>query len=419
MIGALAATSLRRHVARTTLGIAGVAVAAALLLDMTMLATGMRESFRRFLLVQGFDLRIAPKGTLPMDTEATIGDAAALLTGLRANPAIAVVTPVLGAQLHLLGRSPPHAGVAATSDVGDGDGAPRTRATPPLTTFAVGLDPVTQADYELEAGAPIAAPDRIVANAAFLQRAQARVGDTLDVAAAFDPQLRGYVGRRRLTLVGIGRFFYTAADEPVVAVPIATLQIMGGPQRADRASLFLAKVRPGANADSVAHWIDRTFPRVSTLSTPAALRQIDERLGYFGQLALILGAISLTVGFLLVTTLVTVSVNERVGEIAVMRAIGVRRARIVTQIVLESLGLSLTGTLLGLGLGLVTARYLNAILSDFPGLPAAFHFFLFQPVAAWRTLGLLVLAGVLAGAYPAWRASCQPIAETLRQEAIA
>ena len=132
MIGALALASLRRHTARTSLGILGVAVAAALLLDMVMLATGMRESFRRFLLIQGFDLRIAPKGTLPMDTEATIGDASHLLAALRANPQIATATPVLGGQLHLIGTS--HA----------------------VTTFGVGVDPATQADYQLERGAPVA-----------------------------------------------------------------------------------------------------------------------------------------------------------------------------------------------------------------------------------------------------------------------
>jgi putative ABC transport system permease protein len=112
-------------------------------------------------------------------------------------------------------------------------------------------------------------------------------------------------------------------------------------------------------------------------------------------------------------------VNERLGEIAVMRAIGVRRVHIVQQIVLEGVTLSLVGAVAGLGLGLVTAHFLNAILSDFPGLPATFHFFLFQPSAAARSLGLLVIAGILAGVYPAWRAASLPIAGTLRREAIA
>ena len=268
-------------------------------------------------------------------------------------------------------------------------------------------------------GANAAAPDRIVVNAALLAATGTHLGDTLDVAAGFDPELRVYTGRRRFVIAGQGRFFYTASDLLVAAVPIATLQAMGGPDRTDRASLFLAKVRDSVNADSVAAWIDRTIPQVSTLSTETALSQVDERMGYFRQLALILGAVSLGVGFLLVTTLVSVSVNERMGEIAVMRAIGIRRSHIIEQIVLEGLGLTLIGAALGLALGLVTARYLDAILSDFPGLPTTFHFFVFQPSAAWQSLGLLVVAGGLAGIYPSWRAALASIAEALRREAIA
>ena len=86
---------------------------------------------------------------------------------------------------------------------------------------------------------------------------------------------------------------------------------------------------------------------------------------------------------------------------------------------LEGIAISLVGAVFGLALGLVTARYLNGILSDFPGLPMAIDFFLFQPRDAWTALGLLTGGGILAGIYPAWRASSLPIATTLRQEAIA
>jgi ABC-type lipoprotein release transport system permease subunit len=62
---------------------------------------------------------------------------------------------------------------------------------------------------------------------------------------------------------------------------------------------------------------------------------------------------------------------------------------------------------------------LNAILARFPGLPSAIDFFLFQPRAAWTALGMLVVAGTVAGAYPSWRAASLPIARTLREEAVA
>jgi len=165
--------------------------------------------------------------------------------------------------------------------------------------------------------------------------------------------------------------------------------------------------------------IEASDARVSALSTEAALRFVDERLSYFRQLAFILASVSLITGFLLVTTLVTVSVNERIGEIAVMRAIGVARERIVFQVMLEGLVLSGIGAVLGLGLGIVTAKWLNGILSAFPGLPAAFDFFLFEPSAAVRSLGLIILCGIGAGLWPAWRATTLSIAQTLREEAVA
>ena len=120
------------------------------------------------------------------------------------------------------------------------------------------------------------------------------------------------------------------------------------------------------------------------------------------------GAVSLIVGFLLVATLVTVSVNERLGEIVVMRAIGVARSRVVQQIVLEGTAIMIVGAIVGLGLGLITARYLNSILASFPGLPAAIDFFKFEPRDAWMALGMLVGAGILAGVYPSWRGASRP-----------
>ena len=60
MRAALASAALQRHRVRTLLAVLGVAVSAALLLDMVMLASGMRESFRDLLLVRGYQLRLSP-----------------------------------------------------------------------------------------------------------------------------------------------------------------------------------------------------------------------------------------------------------------------------------------------------------------------------------------------------------------------
>jgi putative ABC transport system permease protein len=237
-------------------------------------------------------------------------------------------------------------------------------------------------------------------------------------AAGYDAQLRGLTGARVLRIVGRVRFVYMAAAQRGVALPIATLRGMEGSDAAGRMSLAMIQLRDGTDVEATRTALEQRFPRVTVVSIAKALDQVDERLSYFRQLAVILGAVSLIVGFLLVTTLVTVSVNERIGEIAVMRAIGVKRWRIVAQIVTEAAAIMLVAAPAGLALGLLTARYLNSILARFPGLPERIDFFLFQPSAAWTALGLLALCGVLSGVYPSWRSASLPIATTLRQEAV-
>jgi putative ABC transport system permease protein len=395
MRAVLALASLRRNASRTLLAVLGVAIAAAMLLDMVMLSTGLRESFRELLLSHGFQIRLAPRGTLPFDTEATISGASRIIAILRTNPAIETVSPVLGTSIHVL----------------DGDQA--------VASFALGVVPAVQGDYELVSGRDVTATNAVVGNEDFLRKTSTHVGDTVRVAAGYNPQLRSFTGERTLVITGRARFVYLSSGEPAVAMPLHTLQDMAGEGASDRVSLLMVRTRSDTSVDAVSAWIERHVPRVDAISTRQALERVDQRLSYFRQLSYILGAVSLVVGFLLVTTLVTVSVNERIGEIAVMRAIGISRVHVVQQILLEGSAISLVGAVVGLALGLVTARYLNTILSSFPGLPARIDFFLFQPRAAWTALGLLVVSGIAAGVYPSWRAASLPVARTLREEAVA
>jgi putative ABC transport system permease protein len=372
----------------------GVAVSAAMLLDMVMLATGMRESFASLLGRSGFTVRVSPRGTLPFDSDATIADAQNATRVMQRLTGITAVAPVLGATIYVLG------------------------SREPVTAFALGVEPTVQGDYRLLAGVDPTADNAMVASNALLRATGATIGDTLDVAVGFDPQLQTHVGRRRLVITGRAQFQFLSESDKAAAFRLATVQAMGGADRRDRVSLFMLRTAPNVDPESVRTSIERALPRVTAMSTAGAVAEAERRLSYFRQLAFILGAVSLIVGFLLVTTIVTVGVNERVGEIAVMRAIGVSKWHVVQQIIIEGIGLSLAGAIAGLVLGLGTASYLNSILRAFPGLPDAIDFFLFQPSSAFRALGLLVLSGIAAGVYPSWRAASLPIAGTLREEAV-
>src|SRR5881275_1898606 len=208
MLVALAWATLTRHRSRTLLATLGVAVSAAMLLDMVMLSSGMRASLQDLLLSRGFQIRLAPKGTLPFDTDATIPGAADAIRTLSARRDVVAVSPVLGEQLHV------------------------ERDTASVSAAALGTLAPVQGDYKLLSGEAPRAEGEIAANDALLTAVGARVGDTLRLAAGFDPQLRAFTGRRTVRVVGRVHFIYLSAGERALALPLGTLQSMEGPSRA-------------------------------------------------------------------------------------------------------------------------------------------------------------------------------------------
>ena len=89
----------------------------------------------------------------------------------------------------------------------------------------------------------------------------------------------------------------------------------------------------------------------------------------------------------------------------------------MTGVVIEGTALTLAGGAMGVVLGSLTAKYLDQILTSFPGLPAAISFFVPEPKSLAVAALVLLVTGVIAGAYPALLAAQAPIAGTLRTEA--
>lgn len=386
--------SLARQPLRTALSLAGIAVAAAMLLDMVMLSGGIDKSFSDLLLKRGFQMRLTPKGTLPFDTEATMAGASGIVAALRRDPAVAAAGAVLGTSLY--GRT----------------------ADSLVTLFGYGIEPEAQSLYQLTAGLDLTPADTggVLLSEPAARLLGASIGDTVTLVGRLDPQVVTAAVGGRLVVRGTVRWIYDYRGQPSVGTVLPVMQRLAR-QATDRASLILVKAGDDAAVPALADRVRRQFPQVEVNSVADLVAHFRERLVYFRQLSYILGSMSLVVTVLLIATLLTITVNERLGEIATLRAIGVSRATVVGQVLAEGTALTVVGAALGILLGLVTARRLDAILTSFPGLPAAFSFFV--PRADTLTFAALVLlgTGALAGLYPAWLASRAPIAATLRAEA--
>jgi putative ABC transport system permease protein len=103
---------------------------------------------------------------------------------------------------------------------------------------------------------------------------------------------------------------------------------------------------------------------------------------------------------------------------AILRAIGLRRRRLVALVVLEGFFMVVLSLPIAFGAGHLVSLWLDGILRRAPSIPQDLHFFVFTARAAWRTLALLLAAGTLAGAYPAWLVARLGIAPTLHREVM-
>jgi ABC-type antimicrobial peptide transport system permease subunit len=108
------------------------------------------------------------------------------------------------------------------------------------------------------------------------------------------------------------------------------------------------------------------------------------------------------------------SVASRVGEIGTLRALGFRRAAVLSAFMSESLLLSMVGGVMGLGAAALmqTVNISTVNFQTFAEL--AFRFTLTPGIAA-QSIGFALAMGLVGGFIPAWRAARMSIIDCLRQ----
>ncbi len=129
----------------------------------------------------------------------------------------------------------------------------------------------------------------------------------------------------------------------------------------------------------------------------------DNQIRLAHAMAWITSAIALIVGSIGMLNTMIVSVLERTQEIGILRAIGWRRSRIVSMIMVESFTLSFTGAVFGILLAFVMIQ----VLSRFPAAQGSVHGGITMQVIVMAYL-LSILVGLVGGGYPALRRQFAP-----------
>lgn len=222
------------------------------------------------------------------------------------------------------------------------------------------------------------------------------------------------MSNRTFTVVGLleesGTDFTGSLDARVL-IPLTTAQRIS-----DSASVSTCYVQAASSNDiALAQSMTEAFlyaktgdeDAYSVLNMSALLDTLDS---VMSKVSLMLGgiaAISLLVGGIGIMNIMLVSVAERTREIGIRKAIGARRADIMSQFLIEACTLSILGGLIGLG---VSALGLRAF-----GLIANLNVRL-EWSAAVGALLFCVLIGVIFGSYPASKASRMTPIDALQRQ---
>lgn len=219
-----------------------------------------------------------------------------------------------------------------------------------------------------------------------------------------------FVGDQPFTVTGIIENTERKADLLLsVVVPRTTAEKVWGPPEGSSAAMLIS-TELGA-----AQQVARLAPTALRPDHPEYLKAVpppDPRVlrsgvsGDLSQLFLLLAGICLVIGAVGIANTTLVSVLERTGEIGLRRALGARARHITLQFLAESGVLGALGGLIGTSLGVVTVVGV-ALARDWT--PVV------HPATAAAAPAIGLLTGVLAGLYPAWRASRIEPAEALRR----
>jgi putative ABC transport system permease protein len=195
-------------------------------------------------------------------------------------------------------------------------------------------------------------------------------------------------------------------DDYQVFVPIGTLQ-----QAADREGLVSSvDIRALCNAcpvETIADSINKDIPGVRAVAVKQIAASEMGMMDKMSKFMLTLAGITLALGLFGVVNTMMTSVNERIKDIGIMRAVGASRSQIVKAFIYEAIIIGIIGGILGYMLGTVLAYLVGPLIFEGTTVVLIPQYFALALVLA-------VSVAAIATVYPAYRATQIKVADSFR-----
>jgi putative ABC transport system permease protein len=397
----IALRGLRANKLRSALTTLGIIIGVSAVILLTALGNGIQAGFNEQFGSLNTQITVTPtEGAVPGGGQArdlTENDMEALLNP-RDAPDVATVTPIVGgAALLQVGGDQYRTSVTGTTadylsitdrELTAGRAFDEQEVRTNAKVVLLGPNPVN----ELFGGNPTAALNQEIR----IGSAVFRVIGTVEATGQQDDVA--------IMPVGAARSYLTGGDDELDTIIVRARSAEAVTPAADQITAILSE----------RHNIRDTAKR--DFDVQALQQQIQEATQFLSFLTLFTAAvagISLIVGSIGVANIMLVTVTERTREIGIRKAIGARPRVILLQFMLESIFLSglggLIGIAIGVGLSLTGAAVLPQLIPDFPA-PAV------DPSSIVLAFSISLIIGLIAGGYPAHRASRLRPIEALRYQ---
>jgi ABC-type antimicrobial peptide transport system permease subunit len=270
--------------------------------------------------------------------------------------------------------------------------------TPDLPLFMLaGMDPnsAAMAHYKLVEGQPIARPNEMLIGKLAMDNYKVGLGDILTL---YD---------NRYKIVGIYETGTAYEDGAGLLALREAQRLLGRPRSV---SFIFVDVNKPSDAESVRAALERRFPEAQ-VSLSSDFAQDSDSMAQMDAMTTAIGLLAMVVGGIVVANTMMMSIYERTREIGTLRALGWRKRRILGQVVQESLLLCLLAGLFGSILGVAFVWLFGLV-----PLVNAYLTIRWDASVFIRAVALALGVGLVAGLYPAWRASRMQPVEALRYE---
>jgi putative ABC transport system permease protein len=229
-----------------------------------------------------------------------------------------------------------------------------------------------------------------------------KAGDTLEIQGS------------RLTIAGVYHGG-SALEAGAVIMPLDELQQIASLQ--GKVTAFHVRLRPVPPGESPDAYLKNAQAQIEAAlpglrAVPAAQRASNNQIVLLAHAAAWgTSSIALLIGILGIANTMAMSVLERTREIGILRALGWKSWRVMLLIQSEAAALGLVGGVFGIAIGWGSLHVLAWLPRTSSITPPAF-----SPSLLLQAMGVAVVAGLGAGAIPAWRGAHLLPVEALRHD---